>query len=266
MATLLSIAVVGVCGLCESNCLTVGSDEDAVGSPMQGGQQDSAATHIAGNQGPHTTVPLSALPLFRRTLYTVNADYYSQGTHHYHPCFMCTTKQSMQIIYPHKVSWIGRFRMFVQLGHWKLAREVLDAAVWNQMDIHSGCTTWKPTGAMVSRCFQTVCCCSLGDHCFFLSFWGLPLTDCWLNISHMSQLFPERSDITNVACPLVAQWTKLTWMDIIYAVEAVRMSVCLPKQISVIRASSLNLCTNFAQTQQCLLSPFLCSSMFMCCI
>ena len=73
------------------------------------------------------------------------------------PPFMCATKQSMQIIYPHKVSWIGRFRMFVQLGHWKLAREVLDAAVWNRIDIHSDCTTWKPTGAMVSRCFQTVC-------------------------------------------------------------------------------------------------------------
>ena len=47
----------------ESSCQTVGWDEDVVGSPMQGGQQDSAAAHIAGNQGPHTTVPLSALPL-----------------------------------------------------------------------------------------------------------------------------------------------------------------------------------------------------------
>ena len=160
VATLLSIAVVGVCRLCESSCPIVRSDEDAVGSPMQGSQQDSAATHIAGNQGPHTTVPISALPLLQgdsvHCQCCVHGDYYSQCTHHYHPRFMCTTKQSMQIIFSYKVSWSGWFRMFVQLEHWKSAREMLDAAVWNH-DGYSGCTTWKLVDTMVSRCFQTVC-------------------------------------------------------------------------------------------------------------
>ena len=72
----------------------------------------------------------------------VYGNYYSQCTHHYHPRFMCTTKQSMQIIFSYKVSWSGWFRMFIQLEHWKSAREMLDVAVWNH-DGYSGCTTWK---------------------------------------------------------------------------------------------------------------------------
>ena len=55
-----------------------------------------------------------------------------------------------------QVSWSGWFRMFVQLEHWKSAREMLDAAVWSH-DGYSGCTTWKLVGTMVLRCFQTVC-------------------------------------------------------------------------------------------------------------
>ena len=51
--------------------------------------QDSSAAHIAGNQGPHTTVPLSASPLPQEDSAHckchVHGDYYSQGTHHYHP-------------------------------------------------------------------------------------------------------------------------------------------------------------------------------------
>ena len=127
---------------------------------MQGGQQDSSAAHIAGNQGPHTTVPLPASPLLQEDPVhcqcCVHGDYYSQCTHHYHPRFMCTTKQSMQTIFSYKISWSGWFRMFVQLEHWKSAREMLDAAVWNH-DGYSGCTTWKLVDTMVSRCFQTVC-------------------------------------------------------------------------------------------------------------
>ena len=64
-----------------------------------------------------------------RLMYVVNAMLMLtilQPGHTLLPPFMCATKQPMQIILPRKVSWIGRFRMFVQLGHWKSAREMLD--------------------------------------------------------------------------------------------------------------------------------------------
>ena len=159
------------------------------------------------------------------------------------PPFMWATKQSMQIIFLHKVSWIGRFRMFVQLGHWKSARGMLDAGVWNR-DGYSGCTAWKLMGAMVLRCFQTVCMLLFpGWPRFFLSFLGLHH---WLLNEHVTHVTAvsrvtlpnKRSDrafihgslsfcVTNAACPLGAWWKNwASWIYlriIVYAINTVHL-------------------------------------------
>ena len=54
---------------------------------------------------------------------------------------------------------------------------------------YGSCTAWKLVGVIVSRCLCVFF--FSGWPWFFLFFRGLLPTDCWLNISHMSQLFPE---------------------------------------------------------------------------
>ena len=232
---------------------------------------------------------------------------------------------------------------------------MLDAAVWNH-DGYSGCTTWKLVDTMVWGASRLFVLLFPKWPQFFLSFWGLPPTDCWLNNSHMSQLYPEwllftegssdRAFVQGCLMDMVVvlpekwrvRWYRgacvcffFSWVTMVLPLlsrpsthwlltehfphvsqlfpewlvykrkESVteplykaalafrhqcclpsgstvdkidldvhldgHFTVCLPKQIPVIRASSpaFESMHCFVQTQQCLSSPILCSSMFMCC-